>query len=327
MVDVRYWRRILANVALWVPLSALAQSGTITPNYYGTKEFSKLEALDAELRAKSKSTLEGRLNAHHSVSFVWIKHCEPDVRGKRAEDVVARCNAEHRPLLDEWQRQFPSSPFPVIGRATLLEYAARLHARDVDKSAQLHQSAWDELTRIPPGQRPVLWYELAFEIAMGAGWPENRYWSLVGEGFRDLPVSVVADWAVQYALPRNGGSLSMIAKLASEGLEYHDHLGISMYVHVMHAARSRGVNVYFKGVADWKIMQAGLRKWALAEPHKPVLWLDVANHACDASDYQALDLALPRSKLGPESLAKHCRIGLDNWRQMRKQQDAGTPAT
>lgn len=322
---LRCWRRLLAIFALYVPLSVFAQ--TITPNYYGAKEFAKLEAMDADLRAQGKSALEGRLLAHRPEPYEWIKHCERDVRDRSADDFVARCNAKHRPLLDEWQKQFPSSPFPVIGRATLVAYTAQVHAGDLDKSAQLHQSAWNELTRIPPGQRPVVWYQIAFEIAMGAGWPEHRYWSLVGEAWRDLPLSVVADAAVQYSLPRNGGSLSMITRLATEALEYHDHLGISMYVHVMNAARSRGVNVYLKGVADWQIMQAGLRKWALAEPDRPYLWFKLAEHACDASDYNALDVALARSTATPDSLAKHCRNGLDNWRQMRKREDAKTPAT
>jgi len=327
MLDARCWRRLLANVALCGPLSVFAQSGSITLDHYAAKDFAKLEAAEAGLRALGKSTLEGRLIARHAVQFESIKRCERGVRHRSAEDVVAKCNAKHGPLLDEWQKQFPSSPFPVIGRATLVEHAARVHASDVDKSAQLHQSAWNELTLVPAGQRPVLWYQIAFEIAMGAGWPEHRYWNLAGEAFRDLPLSVVADAAVQYVLPRNGGNLSMIARLATEALEYHDHLGISMYVHVMDAARSHGVNVYLKGVADWKIMQAGLRKCALAVPEKPYLWLRLAEHACDASDYHALDVALSRSTQGPESLAKHCRIGLDNWRQMRKRQDADTPAT
>lgn len=214
-------------------------------------------------------------------------------------------------LLEEWQKQFPTSVTAQIALASFdLQYAYVVRGQGI--ASTVSKDAWPQFrSRLKQSERSLNslgkraradagWYSSMLDVGLAQHWPEGKFNRIFQSSRQKFPIYLqLYETHCAYYSPRWYGSVEQVRTcIADAASATEKQLGDTMYARLNWALATNGM---FNpgGQADWPRMKAGFERLSADFPD-PWNLNTFAVFACWAMDVPALYEVF--EKIGPNDL-------------------------
>lgn len=232
--------------------------------------------------------------------------------------VQSRCGDEHQSegewaaharLLDEWIRDFPTSPTARLAKATFTkEYA--WYVRGLGVAGTVSEPRWSKFNERIQQARFLLesmgseaendphWYATMLSIALVQGWPKDEFEKIFLAGTKKFPYYMPLYFSKgSFVSPRWGGSQADFNLFVEDSVRStRNTIGEAMYAR-LHWSSWSG-DMFRTGKTDWRRMKDGFSRITKDYPH-PWNINNFAKFACMAGDASTLAEQLAKIRTTP----------------------------
>lgn len=325
-------RAILVALSLAAQGPALAQHAVLSERARFNQalqinDYAAVERLRAALVAAGTRDQSGVLVSDMHLNWADISVCRHDFHKLMPDQSGIKplppeeCSRIQEARLQAWEKQFPASVLPAIGRSNVYSTIAMSLSPTTAASSAIREQflnrAVQSLEAVAPAMRDSIWHIARMRIATLQGLGKKQFWPLFTQASTKFPdrAEIYRQAAIHF-LPKHGGSLEEIEEVAQFAVTKSRKLqGLSMYAYVHDAVvwgeGRLGESGFFRSKHSWPMLRAGLGD--IYQRH-PTAW----NHnrfalsACMIRDIPTLK-ALLRDKKSIEAegwtrgQSEHCR--------------------
>lgn len=234
-------------------------------NAFLRKNYSLLETLSGEYRTAKTRTPSGTWN------LTWFYVGIADALSGATNDDPRNFYEVER-VAAEWVSKYPNSPTAHIvqsyvwhihgyafrgeGYARLVDPAAWKELYKYEALARANLEKYKEISSIDPE-----WYELMLIIARVESWDKSQFTKLLNEALNREPLFYQTYFtALEYLLPKWGGSVSDVESFALDAIERTSAVeGKGMYARIYwYASQTQfGTRIFLNSTAGWPFMRQG----------------------------------------------------------------------